>query len=179
MVPARQPTKPAHYTLCGVLFHHGESVGGGHYTVNALHPNGDGDAGEVWLHIDDEAVSLVRDEDVFGKHGTDSAEREADELCAYLLFYCRTSSKGTYWIAFFALLRTLSFVIVGYRIPGPSHHRLSCGKALLMLLFIYYPPSFDAQIGAEQLYRRAYVTVSARSQDYCEHEHSEQPSAKG
>ena len=97
MVPTgRQPAKPAHYTLRGVLYHHGESAGGGHYTVDVLHPNSDGEAGdsEVWLHIDDEAVSPVRDEDVFGEHGTDSAERAADEGCAYLLFYCRTSPKG-------------------------------------------------------------------------------------
>ena len=96
MVPAaRQAAKPAHYTLCGVLYHHGESAGGGHYTVDVLHLNGDGDTGKVWLHIDDEAVSPVRDEDVFGEHGTDSAERAADERCAYLLFYCRTAPKDT------------------------------------------------------------------------------------
>ena len=96
MVPtARQPTKPAHYLLCGVLYHHGESVGGGHYTVDVLHPNEDGDAGEVWLHIDDEAVSPMRDEDVFGEHGTGSTGRAADERFAYLLFYCRTSPNGT------------------------------------------------------------------------------------
>ena len=83
MVPAvRQPTKPARYALCGVLYHHGESAGGGHYTVDVLHPNGDDDTGEVWLHIDDEIVSPVRHEDVFGEH--------ADKQCAYLLFYSRT-----------------------------------------------------------------------------------------
>jgi ubiquitin carboxyl-terminal hydrolase 10 len=73
-----------------VLYHHGESASGGHYSVDVLHPSGDGDAGEVWLHIDDEAVSPVRHEDVFGEHGT---ERAADERCAYLLFYCRTFSE--------------------------------------------------------------------------------------
>ena len=89
MVPTvGQPANPACYTLCGVLYHHGESAGGGHYTVDVLHPpNGDGDTGKVWLHIDDEAVSPVRHEDVFGEH--------ADERCAYLLFYCRTSPKDT------------------------------------------------------------------------------------
>ena len=92
MVPtARQAAKPARYTLCGVLYHHGESAGGGHYTVDVLHPNGDGDTGG-WLHIDDEAVSPMRHEDVFGEHGI---ERTADERCAYLLFYCRTSPKDT------------------------------------------------------------------------------------
>ena len=96
MVPtARQPAKPVNYTLCGVLYHHGETAGGGHYTVDVLHPNGDGDTGEVWLHIDDEAVSPRRHEDVFGEHGTDSAGRATDGRCAYLLFYRRTSPEGT------------------------------------------------------------------------------------
>ena len=95
MVPtARQPAKPGHYTLCGVLYHYGESAGGGHYTVDVLHSNGDGEAGEVWLHVNDEAVSPVRDEEVFWEYGTDSAERAADERCAYLLFYCLTSPNG-------------------------------------------------------------------------------------
>ena len=92
---AEQPAKPAHYTLCGVLYRHGESAGGGHYKVDVLHPNGGGDAGEVWLHINDKAISPVRNEDVFGKHGTGSTERAARERCAYLLFYCRTSPKDT------------------------------------------------------------------------------------
>ena len=96
MVPtARQPAKPAHYSLCGVLYHHGESAGGGHYTVDVLHPNRDSDTGKVCLHIDDEAVSPVRDEDVFREHGTDFAELAADGRCAYLLIYCRTPPTGT------------------------------------------------------------------------------------
>ena len=91
MVPtARQPANPAHYTLCGVVYHHGESASGGHYTVDVLHPNGESGTGGVWLHIDDEAVNPMQDEDVFGEHGTDWA---ADERCAYLLFYCRTPPK--------------------------------------------------------------------------------------
>ena len=49
------------------------------------------------------------------------------------------------------------FVTVGYRTPGPSPPRLSCSKALLMLLFIFYPPGSDAEAGAEHLYRRASV----------------------
>ena len=88
MVPTvRQSAKSGHYTLCGVLYHHGESASGGHYTVDVLHPNGDGDTGKVWLHIDDEVVSPVRHEDMFGEND--------DERCAYLLFYCRTSPKDT------------------------------------------------------------------------------------
>ena len=93
MVPdSQRPSEPPHYKLFGVLYHHGESAGGGHYTVDVLHPNGDGEAGEVWLHIDDDAVSRMRHEDMFGDH---DGERAADERCAYLLFYCRISQMGT------------------------------------------------------------------------------------
>jgi ubiquitin carboxyl-terminal hydrolase 10 len=86
-------SEPPRYKLYGVLYHHGESAGSGHYTVDVLHPNGDGDTRtrDVWLHIDDETVTRVGHEDVFGEHG----ERVADERCAYLLFYCRTSPMGT------------------------------------------------------------------------------------
>ena len=93
MVPTSQrPSEPPLYKLYGVLYHHGESADSGHYSVDILHPNDDGDAGEVWLHIDDEAVTRLRHEDVFGGHGI---ERSADERCGYLLFYCRTSPLGT------------------------------------------------------------------------------------
>lgn len=89
MVPtARQPAEPVHYTLYGVLYHRGESACGGHYSVDVLRPNGDGRGREAWLHIEDEAVSTVQHEDVFGWQGT---ERAADKRCAYLLFYRRTT----------------------------------------------------------------------------------------
>ncbi|KAI0267937.1 hypothetical protein BGY98DRAFT_925384, partial [Russula aff. rugulosa BPL654] len=93
MVPTSQrPSEPPRYKLYGVLYHHGESADSGHYTVNVLHPNEDSDIGEVWLRIDDETVTRMRHEDVFGEHCT---ERTADERCAYLLFYYRTSPIGT------------------------------------------------------------------------------------
>jgi ubiquitin carboxyl-terminal hydrolase 10 len=88
MVPnAQRASEPPHYKLYGVLYHHGESAGSGHYTVDVLHPNGDGDTGEVWLHIDNEAVRPMQHEDVFREYGI---ERANDKRCAYLLFYCRT-----------------------------------------------------------------------------------------
>ena len=83
--------EPVHYRLCGILYHHGASAGSGHYTVDVLHPNGDSGSGEVWLHIDDETVSAVRQEEVFG--GSDN--EGADDRCAYMLFYCRTATAWT------------------------------------------------------------------------------------
>jgi ubiquitin carboxyl-terminal hydrolase 10 len=76
-----------HYKLYGVLYHHGESAGSGHYTVDVLHPNGDNGDGEDWLHIDDETVGAVR-------HGSGDNER-MDDRCAYMLFYCRTAPTQT------------------------------------------------------------------------------------
>jgi ubiquitin carboxyl-terminal hydrolase 10 len=93
MVPdAQRPSDPPHYKLYGVLYHQGESAGNGHYTIDILRANGDGNTGEDWLHIDDEVVTKMGHEDVFGEHGTEWA---AKERCAYLLFYSRTSPIGT------------------------------------------------------------------------------------
>jgi ubiquitin carboxyl-terminal hydrolase 10 len=99
MAPAARP--PAHsprYTLYGVLYHHGVSAGGGHYTLDVLHPNRDGGtwgsgnkSGEAWLHIDDEMVSAVRHEDIFRGQDND----RADDRCAYLLFYRRSAPTRT------------------------------------------------------------------------------------
>ena len=75
-----------------MLYHQGQTAGSGHYTVHVLDPNGDGNTGEDWLHNDDEAVTRMGHEDVFGEHAT---ERAAEERCAYLLFYCCTSPIGT------------------------------------------------------------------------------------
>jgi ubiquitin carboxyl-terminal hydrolase 10 len=80
--------EPVNYKLYGVLYHHGESAGSGHYTVDVLHPNGDGSGGEGWLHIDDEVVSAAQREEMFGSHAN-----ERDDGCAYMLFYCRTASE--------------------------------------------------------------------------------------
>jgi ubiquitin carboxyl-terminal hydrolase 10 len=83
--------EPVHYKLYGVLYHHGKSAGSGHYTVDVLHRNEDIDDGEAWLHIDDEVVSAVRSEDMFGR----GDDERVDERCAYMLFYCRTAPTQT------------------------------------------------------------------------------------
>ena len=88
---AEKSVEPVHYKLYGVLYHHGESAGSGHYTVDVLHPNENNSSGEGWLHIDDEAVSTVRHENVFGGNG----DEQVDDRCAYMLFYCRTAAAWT------------------------------------------------------------------------------------
>jgi hypothetical protein len=47
--------------------------------------------GEAWLHIDDEGVSAVRRDEVFGGHN----DERVDGRCVYMLFYCRTASIRT------------------------------------------------------------------------------------
>ena len=81
--------EPVKYKLYGVLYHHGESAGSGNYTVDVLHPNEDSGSGEAWLHIDDEIVSAVSHEDVFRGHDNEWM----DNQCAYMLFYCRTTTQ--------------------------------------------------------------------------------------
>ena len=88
---ARKSAEPVYYKLYGVLYHHGKSAASGQHMVDVLHPYGDGGNGEAWLHIDDEAVSAVRHEDVF--EGQDN--ERVDKRCAYMLFYCRTGPSQT------------------------------------------------------------------------------------
>ena len=84
---AGKPAESRHYKLYGVLYHHGKSAGSGQYTVDLLHQSGEADSREAWLRIDDEAVSTVRHEDVFGGHGNE----QVSDRSAYMLFYCRTA----------------------------------------------------------------------------------------
>lgn len=85
------------YRLFGAVYHHGVSASGGHYTLDVLHPNIDMSTPptkprEGWIRIDDELVSDLRAEDVFGNGGV---ERDETMRCAYLLFYRRVWSGRT------------------------------------------------------------------------------------
>ncbi|KAK7051081.1 hypothetical protein VNI00_005193 [Paramarasmius palmivorus] len=91
------------YKLFGVIYHHGISASGGHYTLDVLHTNrfttpqnpwADRSQQtelsknrEGWIRIDDELVSDIRHADIFA-----SAAFERDDAasrCAYMLFYKR------------------------------------------------------------------------------------------
>ncbi|THU79480.1 cysteine proteinase [Dendrothele bispora CBS 962.96] len=96
MSPLAKKPHNARYKLFGAIYHHGLSASGGHYTLDVLHPNrfpasapnanaqASAKLKEGWIRIDDELVSDVMHEDVFGEG------QEKDETrCAYLLFYRR------------------------------------------------------------------------------------------
>jgi ubiquitin carboxyl-terminal hydrolase 10 len=77
-----------------VLYHHGLTASGGHYTLDVLHPNRDNiiqpaKPREAWVRIDDELASDLRPEEVFGEE----TARGDGGRCAYLLFY-RQVGKG-------------------------------------------------------------------------------------
>ncbi|KAF7341183.1 Ubiquitin carboxyl-terminal hydrolase [Mycena venus] len=77
MVPTARKPQPVKYKLFGVVYHHGISASGGHYTLDVLHSTrfpGTGTNGERegWVRIDDELVSDVRPADVFDEYGSDS-----------------------------------------------------------------------------------------------------------
>lgn len=85
IAPGRRQTQKVKYKLFGVLYHHGLSASGGHYTLDVLHPNRDmtQKPREAWIRIDDELVSDVLPKDVF--------EVDRDHRCPYLLFYKRVA----------------------------------------------------------------------------------------
>lgn len=86
--PAKRTPGGVAYRLFGVVYHHGHSATGGHYTVCVARPDGSG-----WLHFDDETVQPVAVEDVVVSE-EEAADARAGtvagrEKCAYLLFYQR------------------------------------------------------------------------------------------
>ncbi|KAL0946429.1 hypothetical protein HGRIS_012652 [Hohenbuehelia grisea] len=87
MAPTARRAHAIRYKLFGVVYHHGLSAAGGHYTLDILHPNRypstvNTKPREAWVRIDDELVSDVRPDDVFAPPPDESRS-------AYLLFYRR------------------------------------------------------------------------------------------
>ncbi len=82
-----------------VVYHHGYSAGGGHYTVAVSRPDNPTSSGQ-WIHFDDETVNAVPKEEVTvseqeamdvkeGKVREGGLSIGGRERCAYLLFYQR------------------------------------------------------------------------------------------
>lgn len=71
-----------------VVYHHGSTASGGHYTVAVSRQDNQG-----WLHFDDELVSPVAAEQVVVSQEEAESGRAGliggRERCAYLLFYLR------------------------------------------------------------------------------------------
>ncbi|KAJ2933718.1 hypothetical protein H1R20_g3381, partial [Candolleomyces eurysporus] len=86
MATAAKKTGPTRYKLFGAVYHHGPSASGGHYTLDVLHPNrypsfnSNAKPKEGWVRIDDDLVSDVRPDDVFG------AAQEKDDSRLQLIY---------------------------------------------------------------------------------------------
>ncbi|CAG8626532.1 2683_t:CDS:10 [Ambispora gerdemannii] len=75
----KKQRSPITYQLIGVVYHHGKSATGGHYTCDILRQN------NQWLHVDDTTITPITAEDVVV---TENSTNATDRL-AYLLFYMK------------------------------------------------------------------------------------------
>ncbi|QPG73252.1 hypothetical protein FOA43_000560 [Brettanomyces nanus] len=68
------------YKLVGVIYHHGRTAEGGHYTADVLEPSGD------WIRLDDTQVSKITSEEVI-ENGINGGNLTNNNKSAYLLMY--------------------------------------------------------------------------------------------
>ncbi|CAO3587937.1 unnamed protein product [Absidia cylindrospora] len=79
-----RPSPSITYQLFGVVYHHGNSAGGGHYTCDIRRQNGE------WLHINDTTIVPVKEEDVLvSEQNTQTSEKNQADQTAYILFYMK------------------------------------------------------------------------------------------
>ncbi|KAJ3817905.1 hypothetical protein F5880DRAFT_1492205 [Lentinula raphanica] len=84
------------YKLFGVIYHHGLSAEGGHYTIDVLHPlpslssspSSLSSSTSSWIHIDDDLVTPISPADVFSLSPS-AGYTMTNGRCPYLLFYHR------------------------------------------------------------------------------------------
>lgn len=75
MSPTQRAGPSAKYRLIGVVYHHGKSASGGHYTVDVLRQDA-----KNWIRLDDTVIRRVRSEEVavdvkdLGSHNTNDGE---------------------------------------------------------------------------------------------------------
>ncbi|KAG0326847.1 hypothetical protein BG000_001221 [Podila horticola] len=58
ITPTRRPSSAIPYKLFGVVYHHGRTAAGGHYTCDVLRQNSE------WLNIDDTNIQVISEADV-------------------------------------------------------------------------------------------------------------------
>ncbi|KAJ3769790.1 hypothetical protein FB446DRAFT_199391 [Lentinula raphanica] len=84
------------YKLFGVIYHHGLSAEGGHYTIDVLHPlpsllsspSSLSSSTSSWIRIDDDLVTPISPADVFS-FSPSAGYTTTNGRCPYLLFYHR------------------------------------------------------------------------------------------
>lgn len=83
--PARRATALRKYKLIGVVYHHGLSASGGHYTVDVLRQDS-----KSWIHLDDTSIEPVDAKDVLVNPVTEDqlAFKRPNKL-AYILLYAQ------------------------------------------------------------------------------------------
>ncbi|KAI9015765.1 hypothetical protein CLU79DRAFT_764620 [Phycomyces nitens] len=82
MAQSSKSSSPINYHLFGVVYHHGVSAGGGHYTCDIKRRNGE------WLHIDDTTITPISEQQVLVTENTRTESIHTDQT-AYILFYMR------------------------------------------------------------------------------------------
>ncbi|KAI9323458.1 hypothetical protein BX666DRAFT_2016709 [Dichotomocladium elegans] len=84
MAPRHRTNAPITYKLFGIVYHHGSSAGGGHYTCDIRRQNGQ------WLHINDTNIKPVSERDVLlTEQNTRAINTIHTEQTPYILFYMK------------------------------------------------------------------------------------------
>ncbi|KAK9451956.1 uncharacterized protein V1518DRAFT_409995 [Limtongia smithiae] len=90
-IAPQQRNAAVNYALFGVVYHHGKSTEGGHYTVDLHYKHGD-----CWVNFDDINIKRIDPEAVEAVYEDENSARkrlqtgsDADDRTAYLLFYER------------------------------------------------------------------------------------------
>lgn len=84
LAPGRRATIRATYKLFGVVYHHGLSASGGHYTVDVLRQDA-----KSWIHLDDTNIEPVEQEEVAVQDLDHMDPGLTKPKLAYILFYVR------------------------------------------------------------------------------------------
>lgn len=88
--PGRRGAMATKYRLIGVVYHHGLSASGGHYTVDVLRQDS-----KSWIHLDDTSIESVDAKDVAIESASgDSITSKRPDKLAYILLYARAPSGG-------------------------------------------------------------------------------------